>query len=93
MLPELGLAHIQIQTWLPFTVQIYLNGHDYLARQMDKFGKKYEQTDNCFTWIENLEKGQALADQFNRIKWETVLPQFAKYVHPLTEEEFAHNYY
>jgi len=93
MLPEFGLAHVRIQTWLPFTVQIYLNGHDYLARQMDKCGIKYEQADNCFTWIENPEKAQALADQFNRIKWETVLPQFAKYVNPLTEEEFAQNYY
>ena len=93
MLPEFGLVHIRIQTWLPFTVQIYLNGHDWLARKMDEQGIKYQQMDNCFTGIEDPEKAQTLADQFNRIKWETILPEFAKYVNPLTEEEFPQSYY
>lgn len=93
MLEDFGLAHIRIQTWLPFTVQIYLNGHDWLARQMDKSGIRYEQADNCFRWVEDPEKAQALSDQFNRLKWEKILPQFARYVNPLTEEEFPQDYY
>lgn len=93
MLPEFGLVHIRIQTWLPFSVQIYLNGHDWLARQMDKHHIKYEQADNCFTWIEKPEEAQKLSNEFNRIKWERILPEFAKYVNPLSEDEFSQNYY
>ena len=29
---EFGLIHVRIQTWFPFTVQVYVNGHDWLAR-------------------------------------------------------------
>lgn len=93
MLPEFGLAHIRIQTWLPFSVQIYLNGHEWLARQMDKHGIGYRQVDNCFTWIEKPEEAQALSDEFNRLKWEKILPQFGRYVNPLSEAEFPQDYY
>ncbi|MDD5596898.1 MAG: hypothetical protein PHV82_03070 [Victivallaceae bacterium] len=93
MIPEFGLMHIRIQTWLPFSVQIYLNGHDWLARQMDKHEIKYHQADNCFIWIEKPEEAQKLADQFNRLKWEKVLPKFAKLVNPLSPDEFCANYY
>ena len=26
--------HIKLQTWFPFTVQVYVNGHDWLARKL-----------------------------------------------------------
>ena len=42
---ELGFLHVRIQTWFPFTVQIYLNGHDWLARKLEQhgiaFGRNY----------------------------------------------------
>jgi len=28
---ELGLMHVRLQTWAPFTCQVYANGHDYVA--------------------------------------------------------------
>ena len=34
--PELGLIHIRLTTWFPFTVQVYVNGHSWLAQQMLK---------------------------------------------------------
>lgn len=34
--PALGLIHIRLTTWFPFTVQIYVNGHSWLAQQMLK---------------------------------------------------------
>jgi len=93
MTPEFGLVHIRIQTWLPFSVQIYLNGHDYLARQMDKHGIKYTQADNSFIWIEDVAKAQELSDKFNRLKWENILPRFAEYVLPFSQDEFDPGYY
>ena len=26
--------HVRLQTWFPYTVQVYVNGHEWLARQM-----------------------------------------------------------
>ena len=31
---QFGLIHVRIQTWLPFTVQVYVIGHEWLAQQM-----------------------------------------------------------
>jgi hypothetical protein len=30
---------------------ICLNGHEWLARQMDAAGLAYERRDNCFAWL------------------------------------------
>ncbi len=51
---EFGLMHVRLQTWLPFTIQVCLNGREYLARCMDRAGMKYEKRDNCFAFIEDL---------------------------------------
>jgi hypothetical protein len=32
--PEFGFMHLRIPTWFPFTIQIYLNGHDWIARKL-----------------------------------------------------------
>ena len=34
--PEFGLMYVRVQTWFPFTIQVYVNGHDWLARQMQR---------------------------------------------------------
>src|SRR5207237_3469107 len=59
---EFGFMHVRLHSWLPFQIQVYINGREYLARQMQKAGIGYEQRDNCFTWIENLKKAQAIID-------------------------------
>src|SRR6266852_5153992 len=43
---DFGLMHVRLQTWLPFTIQVCINGREYLARQMDRAGIGYEQRDN-----------------------------------------------
>jgi len=40
---ELGLCRGRVQTWFPFTVDLWLNGRDRLARQMDPAGLAYRQ--------------------------------------------------
>ena len=48
---ELGLMHVRLQTWAPFTCQVYANGHDYVARQLKKKGIAFEQVDNAFVQL------------------------------------------
>ena len=45
---EFGLVHVQIQTWFPLRMQVFVNGHDWLARKLDAAKIKYTQCDNVF---------------------------------------------
>jgi len=45
---QLGFMHVRIQTWLPFMIQVYINGHEWLARQLDQRGIQYEKLENAF---------------------------------------------
>jgi hypothetical protein len=53
------VPNARIQTWFPFNIQIGLNGREWLARQMDREGLRYQQQENCFPWIENYPRAQA----------------------------------
>ena len=35
---EFGFLHVRIQSWFPFTIQVYVNGHEWLARRLDRVG-------------------------------------------------------
>jgi hypothetical protein len=45
--PQFGLRHVRVQTWFPFTIQVYVNGHDWLARQLQTTGVGFVQTARC----------------------------------------------
>ncbi len=51
---ELGLIHVKLQSWFPFQRQIYLNGHEWLARKLDRRGVKYLKLDNAFLSLSNV---------------------------------------
>lgn len=68
-----GLSHVRFQTWFPFDVRIVLNGREWLARDLDREGIAYQRRDNCFTWIEDFARAQALADAQPRVCWEAEL--------------------
>jgi hypothetical protein len=50
---EFGFLHVRLQTWFPFTIQVYVNGHEWLARQLDRRGLRYRRLDNAFMWLED----------------------------------------
>ena len=51
--PELGLIHVRLQTFFPFTIQVYANGHEWLEQQLDRKKIAYRKADNAFSWIED----------------------------------------
>ncbi|MEO5367650.1 MAG: hypothetical protein H7831_15100 [Magnetococcus sp. WYHC-3] len=83
--PELGLIHVRLQTWMPFVVQIAVNGHDWLAAQMKHARISFEQADNAFVQIGNFNKAQQLADGFCRLDWPTKLAKLTEFVNPLLD--------
>ena len=86
---EFGLMHVRIPTWFPFTVQICLNGHDWLARKMDRHGIGYRQIDNAFVWIEDPKRAQRFADRFVNKNWPRILTAFARRANPLMKDLLA----
>src|ERR1051325_1731888 len=73
MHPKFGLMHGRIQTWFPFTIQICLNGREWLARQMDEEGLGYTRRDNCFVTVENYSRAQELLNAQLQADWPTLL--------------------
>jgi hypothetical protein len=93
---EFGLMHVRLQTWLPFGIQVCLNGREYLARRLDRAGIDYEQRDNCFARIDDLPRAQAMLDCLTHRRWERFLDVLARRVNPLlgSKSKLAlHGYY
>jgi hypothetical protein len=79
---DFGLMHIRLQTWLPLSLQVCINGRECLARQMQRAGISYEQKGNCFTQISDLPRAQALLDRLGELPWAQTLNRWAQWVNP-----------
>jgi len=84
--PRFGLLHLRLQTWFPFLLHVCLNGHDWLARQMDDKGLRYRKADNRFTWLEDFEAAQNLADAQLHTDWAALGEELRRAYHPLHEK-------
>lgn len=86
--PEFGFMNARIQTWFPFTIQICINGREWLSRQMDKAGVEYRRRENCFVWIDDLAAAQKLMDRQLRISWPKLLNRIARMLNPAHQQIF-----
>ena len=87
--PLFGFMSARIQTWFPFQVQIYLNGREWLARQMREAGVEYIRQENCFPWVADYGRAQTLLDEQLKTDWPKELGTIARQLNPLHEEIFA----
>ena len=60
--PYLGYGYVRVPTWSPFKLQVYINGHNILANELDRNNMKYSMLDNSFDNIEDFEKAQEISD-------------------------------
>jgi len=79
---EFGFMHIRVQTWFPFEIQVYINGREYLSRQLDAAEIAYERYENSFLSISDLEKAQEIANRLLNKKWDRTFDNFAHKVNP-----------
>jgi hypothetical protein len=87
--PRFGLLHLRLQTWLPFTIHVCMNGREWLARELRQRGIGFEQRDNCFVWIKNIATAQNLADQQLRTDWSGLLDDLRRLFHPVHDTMFG----
>ncbi len=93
---DFGFMHIRFQTWFPFGIQIYINGKEYLKKQLRKEEIDFKSYDNSITWVSDIERAQQISDKFCEKKWDKVFDIFAERVNvclPRIKEIFGGNGY
>jgi hypothetical protein len=84
--PVFGFLYARLQTWLPYTIQIGLNGREWLTRQLDAAGLAYRRHDNCVTWVEDVPRAQQLLEAQLRVNWPRLLDAVRSWVQPAHPE-------
>lgn len=83
---QFGFTGARLQTWLPCSIQVYVNGREWLARRLDRRGLGYERAGNCFPHLDDFAAAQKLMNQMQRTDWirsldrlrERLCPGYAK---------------
>ena len=89
---ELGLIYARVPTWLPCRLQIYFNGHHWLARQLQRAGIAFRMEDNAFVECADWKRAQELAQGFQVAQWEKKFHELAARFCPVVEK-FTHGYH
>ena len=79
-------------TCLPGRLQIYFNGHNWLAGQLNKCGIAYQMTDNAFTHIADWQRAQRLSNGWETKRIHTRLNDLARQCCPIYKD-FASGYH
>lgn len=83
--PEVGWLHVRVQTWMPYAVQVCVNGREWLARQLDKTSIEYRRADNCFLSLGDVDRAQKIMDRMVDLPWRRVLDRYVSTVNPVLD--------
>jgi hypothetical protein len=88
---DFGLIHVKLQTWFPMQIQVYVNGHEWLARKLIANRISFTKHDNVFVRVEDCERAQKFADRFAGLNWPRILERYVRCVNPLLKN-LLHGY-
>lgn len=78
--------HVRVQTWAPYTIQIYINGREWMCRQLNRQGVDCTRSDNKILWLADFQAATKLSEKFNHIDWPGALIQKVLMVDPLMND-------
>jgi hypothetical protein len=84
--PVYGFMNVRLQTWLPYEIQIALNGREWLRRSLDAAGCKYIMSGNKFLHIDDYNLAQEFLDAQTKTCFSEVLQRFLLSVFPRIRE-------
>lgn len=87
-----GLSYVRVPTWAPFRLQVYFNGHYWLAQHLKQAGIDYQMIENAFISIDAPEKAQSLADSMEATQLHRYLDHWAAHFCPMASH-FLNNYH
>ncbi len=82
---DLGLCYLRVPTWAPFRLQFYFNGHNWLARRLEKRGVDFTLLDNAFIELSDYEQAQRIADRFDPKRLHKKLDTYAQKLCPVVK--------
>ena len=85
--PDFGLCHVRLQTWFPFSIQVCVNGREWLAKRLQAEGISFEKVGNSFTAAEDFDRLQELMDEFHHLDWISELNRFAQLANYLVRKD------
>jgi hypothetical protein len=87
--PQVGFGHTRLQTWLPLSATVCLNGRHWLERQLLAESIPYVKDGNCFPFIADLPRAQQLLDRQQKTKWPQLLDGLLDRNCPMVRSVFA----
>lgn len=87
--PEFGFMNARLQTWFPFSIQVCINGREWLARQMADERLGFSRMDNCFVDLQDPTRAQELMDAQRSANWPELLDGIVQTLNPLHRELFG----
>jgi len=85
---DFGLCFIKFSSYVPFTVRVWVNGHEWAKRQLDQQGIRYEALDNGFFACDEPEALQTTCDSFSAEHVEAFFRKWLRRLpHPFTAED------
>jgi len=84
--PVFGWMHVRIQTWAPYSIQVYINGREQLCRQLETQGIPFQRSDNKILSVVDFDVVAELSKKFNHFEWATFLQRQAIMVNPLLDD-------
>lgn len=82
----LGLCYVRVPTWLPFRLQIYFNGHNWLASKLKEEQINFKMLDNAFIEIGDWKRANEIAGSFKVEELHEKLNRFASTYCPVYKE-------
>lgn len=79
---EMGFMHLRLQSWFPFQIQVYINGREWLSRQLDAGGTGYSRQGNCISSVADLNRVQELCEKLAHRRWPAVMNALARRFNP-----------
>src|SRR5574340_549758 len=93
---EFGFMHVRLQTWFPFQIQIYVNGREWIAKQLDSKGIGYQRYDNSIVQVDDVKRAQEIAEQFVTIDFAKIFDAISRQINPVVsriKKVFSKGYY
>lgn len=82
---DLGLCYLRVPTWAPFRLQFYFNGHNWLARRLEKRRLGFTLIDNALIGLSDFEQAQRIADRFDVKRLHRKLDSYSRRLCPVVK--------
>jgi hypothetical protein len=90
---QFGPCFIKFSSYAPFTIRIWLNGHEWAKRQLSRQGIAYESLDNGFVCVADPLQAQGICDQLDCLKVEQFFRKWLRLLpHPFSPHDRAAGY-